>query len=387
MAGDVSPVTGLDHVQLAMPRGSEERARAFYGGVLGMPEVPKPAALAARGGVWFRCGPQMLHLGVADEFRPQRKAHPALLVSDLAAVRARLQALGAEVVEDNLLPGFERFYTEDPFGNRLECLWPKAVGDESAEATKALVRQIFSKSAESYVTSPSHAAGPDLHLLLEWAAPTADDYALDVSTGGGHTALALAPQVGRVIASDLTPRMLVAARNFLTSQGVSNADFVLADAEHLPFLDETFSLVTVRIAPHHYVDAPAAVREMARVLTPGGRLVLVDNIAPEDPELDAAINEWERRRDPSHVRDYSVTEWLTFLGQAGLRVTQSEVLRRAHEFQPWVKRSQMPEVAAAELERDLLRAPERVRRYFAVEERAGRLIGFTADYLVLRAVR
>jgi ubiquinone/menaquinone biosynthesis C-methylase UbiE len=387
MADERSSVTGLDHVQVAMPRGAEERARTFYGGVLGMREVPKPATLAARGGLWFRCGAQALHLGVEDEFRPPRKAHPALLVSDLAALRERLRAIGSPVIEDDLLPGFDRFYTEDPFGNRLECLWPQAGQSESAETAKALVRETFGEHAAAYVKSASHAAGPDLRLLVEWAEPAANDYALDVSTGGGHTALALAPHVGRIIASDLTPRMLAAARDFLTSQGVTNADYIVADAERLPFLDATFSLVTVRIAPHHYADVQAAVLEIARVLRPGGRFVLVDTISPEDPELDAVLNDWERRRDPSHVRNYSQPEWLTFLGHAGLRIKQSEVMRREHDFQPWVERLRMPATAAVELERDILAAPERIRQYFDVRAQNGRLSAFIADYLVLRAVK
>lgn len=387
MAGEDFSATGIDHVQVAIPRGGEERARAFYGDVLGMHELPKPATLAARSGVWYQCGAQMLHLGVEDEFRPARKAHPALLIANLAALREKLQALGMPVADDDLLPGFERFYSEDPFGNRLEFLWPNGQQGESAEATKALVRETFAQNAESYVSSPSHATGPDLQRLLALAAPTADDVALDISTGGGHTALALAPRVRRVIASDLTPRMLAVAREFILSLGVKNAEFVVADAEQLPFLDETFSLVTVRIAPHHYADVQAAVHEIVRVLEPGGRFVLVDTIAPEDPEQDAALNEWEKRRDPSHVRDYTLSEWQTFLSRSGLSITDAEVLRRSHDFQPWVERTRMAAADAAALERDMLAAPAHVRDYFEPQVRDGRLIDFTADYLVLRAVK
>jgi catechol 2,3-dioxygenase-like lactoylglutathione lyase family enzyme len=104
----------------------EEQARAFYGGVLGLEELPKPPALAARGGAWFRCGEQQINLGVEEDFHPQRKGHPGLLAPNLAAVRARLEAAGAPIVPDDLLPGYERFYTADPFGNRIECLRPLA---------------------------------------------------------------------------------------------------------------------------------------------------------------------------------------------------------------------------------------------------------------------
>jgi catechol 2,3-dioxygenase-like lactoylglutathione lyase family enzyme len=117
-------IVGVHHVLLAMPPQGEDEARRFYGGLLGMPELAKPPALAARGGAWFRAGAAELHLGVEDGFRPPGKAHPALLVSDLDQVCARLQAAGVEASPDVLLPGFRRAYVRDPFGNRLELLEP-----------------------------------------------------------------------------------------------------------------------------------------------------------------------------------------------------------------------------------------------------------------------
>jgi len=113
-------VTGIDHVQLAAPPGCEDSARAFYGGLLGLEELPKPPALAARGGCWFRAGELELHIGVEDDFRPARKAHPGFVVDDLAGLRARLAEHGIEVREDDALAGVARFYADDPFGNRLE---------------------------------------------------------------------------------------------------------------------------------------------------------------------------------------------------------------------------------------------------------------------------
>jgi catechol 2,3-dioxygenase-like lactoylglutathione lyase family enzyme len=117
-------VHGIDHVQLAMPRGREDEARRFYGDLLGLPEQPKPPNLAARGGCWFGTGGVQLHLGVEDGFRPARKAHPALLVDDLPGLVRRLGASGVEVVEDEPLPGYDRVYVADPFGNRIELLEP-----------------------------------------------------------------------------------------------------------------------------------------------------------------------------------------------------------------------------------------------------------------------
>lgn len=117
-------VTTLHHVQLAMPRGGEDMARAFYNGVLGLEEIAKPANLAGRGGCWFQLGDRELHLGVEDDFRPARKAHPALQVKELEALRVRLLASGVAVREDEPLPGYRRCYADDPFGNRLEFLEP-----------------------------------------------------------------------------------------------------------------------------------------------------------------------------------------------------------------------------------------------------------------------
>lgn len=117
-------LTAVDHVQLAAPPGSEERLRAYYVGVLGMTEMPKPEVLAARGGCWFRAGGVQLHLGIESDFRPAEKAHPGLRVSGIEAYAARLEARGARVVRDGDLPGHKRFSSYDPVGNRLEFLEP-----------------------------------------------------------------------------------------------------------------------------------------------------------------------------------------------------------------------------------------------------------------------
>ncbi len=114
-------ITGLDHVQVAIPAGAEDRARAFYGGLLGMTEEPKPAALVGRGGCWFSAGTAVLHLGVQEPFSPAAKAHPAFLVSELEVLRARLSAAGHECARaDDEIAGVRRFHTVDPFGNRIE---------------------------------------------------------------------------------------------------------------------------------------------------------------------------------------------------------------------------------------------------------------------------
>jgi catechol 2,3-dioxygenase-like lactoylglutathione lyase family enzyme len=119
-----SLILALDHVQLAMPRGREADAEAFYCGVLGFEIVPKPPHLAARGGRWFRSAGVSLHLGVEADFAPARKAHPAFVVGSLRDVQARLEAAGVEIVRDTQIEGYDRFYAADPFGNRLEFMEP-----------------------------------------------------------------------------------------------------------------------------------------------------------------------------------------------------------------------------------------------------------------------
>jgi catechol 2,3-dioxygenase-like lactoylglutathione lyase family enzyme len=109
----------LDHVQVAMPAGGEDAARRFYTGLLGLGEIPKPESLQSAGGVWFEPG---VHMGVEADFRPARKAHPGLAMANLEGIAERLAAAGADVEWDERLPGVRRFYTHDPFGNRLELL-------------------------------------------------------------------------------------------------------------------------------------------------------------------------------------------------------------------------------------------------------------------------
>jgi catechol 2,3-dioxygenase-like lactoylglutathione lyase family enzyme len=121
-------IVGIDHVQLAMPAGREDEARAFYSGLLGIPERSKPVELAKRGGVWFESGGVKVHLGVETDFRPARKAHPALVVRGLGELVERLRPAGVEVTADDLA-GYDRVYVSDPFGNRLELMeateWPR----------------------------------------------------------------------------------------------------------------------------------------------------------------------------------------------------------------------------------------------------------------------
>lgn len=249
---------------------------------------------------------------------------------------------------------------------------------------KQRVREQFGAAAEAYVRSRSHAFGHDLGRLVEWAAVWPGELALDVATGGGHTGLALARHGARVILLDLTPRMLQAARRAAAERGVMPAGFLAAEAEALPLADRCVSLVTCRIAPHHFADPAAFVQEVARVLEPGGRFLLIDSLSPADHELDELVNELERRRDPSHVRSYTLEEWCGFLAAAGLRLERVEVIYRRHEWDDWTVRSGMSEAARAALAGWLLDR-ERLCRFLDVEVDRGSIRSFRDDKVLILA--
>lgn len=189
---------------------------------------------------------------------------------------------------------------------------------------------------------------------------------LDVATGGGHTALAFARSGAKVTATDLTPEMLAVSEAYISAQGVEGVAFAPASAEALPFADATFDIVTCRIAAHHFADALRFVVESYRVLKLGGLLLLVDNIAPQAPELARLMNEIERRRDPSHVEAYSVAQWVGWFALAGLEAQHLSRWFRDKPYGDWTARAELPEGERAQLERDILGFSDAQKAYFRV---------------------
>jgi SAM-dependent methyltransferase len=229
------------------------------------------------------------------------------------------------------------------------------------------VRAQFGKTAAAYVASATHASGEDLERLIALAAPRPSDVALDVGCGVGHTLRRIAPLVAFAVGADATFEMMQAGRAGVVS--APNAAFVQSDATALPFDDETLDLVTCRLAAHHFTDAAAAFREVARVLRRGGRFVLVDNYAPDEPALETFINELETLRDASHVRNQTVRGWTSLLEDAGLRTGDgSSLLTTKLTTEDWLARSQTPPDRAAEVRRRLRGAPAAVREAFQVTE-------------------
>jgi ubiquinone/menaquinone biosynthesis C-methylase UbiE len=204
--------------------------------------------------------------------------------------------------------------------------------------TKALSQERFGQYAQGYVTSEAHAKAPELARLVEIAQPQADWVVLDVATGGGHTALAFAPHVAQVVATDLTPKMLEKAEVHVAGQGATNVVFKPADALYLPFEDKTFDLVTCRIAPHHFLDCARFVHEGVRVLKPKRMLLVQDHVLPRDEEAARAVDDFERLRDPSHNRAFNDLEWQGMFMGTGLTVTHTEQITKRHAFLPWAER-------------------------------------------------
>lgn len=230
------------------------------------------------------------------------------------------------------------------------------------------VRRQFGASANAYVTSTVHAKGADLPLLPALAELTGQEAVLDVATAAGHTALALAPYAAQVTAVDVTPEMLETARKLAADRGVANISFAEADAEALPFTDGSFDVVTCRIAAHHFPNVGAFCREAARVLRPGGRLLVVDNVVPEDEELDSFINGVEKLRDPSHFRAYRLSEWDRLFVDAGLAFHVAHQFVTAMDREDWLARANAPTEVAEAVRKAMTDAPAQVRAAFGITE-------------------
>src|SRR5512145_1612493 len=214
---------------------------------------------------------------------------------------------------------------------------------------KSKTRTQFAPVAANYRLSVDHTDADDRAILISRLAFEPTHTALDVATGGGHTASAFALRVRRVVASDLTPEMLREARILATQQGRTNIEFVAADAEVLPFRTGAFDRVTCRIAPHHFPDLCGAIAEMVRVTKPGALVGIIDSVVPEDPALDAFMNGVERLRDPSHVRSYRMEERVSYLTEAGLSLQYISCAWKEHPFAEWVARTGRPQAIQREV--------------------------------------
>jgi SAM-dependent methyltransferase len=203
-------------------------------------------------------------------------------------------------------------------------------------------QQQFSKNAGKYRDEPLFAEGEDLRLMVQAIPLNGTESVLDLGSGAGHTAIAFAPLVNECYGIDVTKEMVEVAGNFAKSRGVTNVRFQQGDAEELKFPDASFDVVTCRFAAHHFVNLEHVIREISRVLKPGGSFLLVDHYAPEDSELDNFVNHLDRMRDPSHVRESSLSEWKHLFAVQGL--TYHEIFKwdLPLDFENWVERAGTP---------------------------------------------
>ena len=231
-----------------------------------------------------------------------------------------------------------------------------------------LVERQFGPRAAAYVGSAVHSRGPDLQWIGEQVAGTRPGLALDLGAGGGHVSYALAARAKRVIACDLSAEMLAAVAATAEARGLANIETRVCDIQALPFADASADCAASRFSAHHWGDLGAALRDCRRVLKDGATAVFADAVSPGSALLDTHLQTIELLRDPSHVRDYAIEEWVAVLQAAGFTVQAVKRFRIRIDFAPWIERMQTaPE--HVEAIRSLQRqAPQEVASHFEIAE-------------------
>jgi len=255
--------------------------------------------------------------------------------------------------------------------------------------TQAKLQQIqsrFGAVAADYVTSRVHASGQDLAWLVELAALTGTERVLDVATGGGHAAFALAPHAAEVVALDLTPPMLEVAQKEAEARKLRNIRFLEGDAQALPCEDSCFDVVICRQAAHHFPNVCQCVSEWARVLKSGGMLLLIDSISPEEQDADAFLEEVEILRDPSHVRNQRISQWTLFLNGAGFAVNSVREWSIFLDIPSWTQRMRTPTASIAIIEQLLRNALPAVRERLHINEQEG-IFSFMLPAVLIAATK
>ena len=231
------------------------------------------------------------------------------------------------------------------------------------------VREQFSQHADYYAQSSAHAKGDTLNVILDFAEPKGTERTLDIATGTGFTAFALAPKVTHVIATDLTPEMVAKAAELAEEQAIDNVTFSLAAAESLPFATASLDLVTCRLAPHHFQDVPKFLSEVHRVLRTDGLFCLVDSVSPESEKIIAWQNRVETLRDDSHVYGYPPSQWDAMITAAGFSLEKTAHVRNAQmSFLWWVRPQKNPPEVVQQI-RDAFAqlSSEEAKKHYTVE--------------------
>ncbi|TWC64616.1 class I SAM-dependent methyltransferase [Herbaspirillum sp. SJZ099] len=244
-----------------------------------------------------------------------------------------------------------------------------------------VVTEQFGSTAAAYLTSAVHAQGADLQELAQIAAAIPDARVLDLGCGGGHASFAVAPVVQKVIAYDLSAQMLDVVASAAQERGLDNLAVRQGSADKLDFPDASFDLVCTRFSVHHWRNVPQALREVLRVLKPGGRFIVIDTAAPADVLADTYVQAIELLRDTSHVRNISLNSWRKLLGQAGFAIASDKTWKLRLEFDSWVARMRTPAGNVAAIKALWDSAPQEVKDYFALDG----AYSFSIDVAMLQA--
>jgi len=258
---------------------------------------------------------------------------------------------------------------------------PQAPREPTVRPHDAVVDAQFGPRAAAYVESSVHAAGADLDELEQLARDLRPARALDLGCGGGHVAYRLAPWAGAVVACDLSGQMLAAVRETAAARGLDNVMTEQASAERLPFADATFDLIATRFSAHHWRDLAAGLAQARRVARPGAPALFIDAVAPGAPLLDSHLQAIELLRDPSHVRDYAVADWVAAVERAGFVVEAVSRRQIRMDFASWIARMRTPKLQADAIRALQSQACDEVRSHFGIEPDGS----FQLDVMVLRA--
>ena len=244
-----------------------------------------------------------------------------------------------------------------------------------------LVESQFGDRAKAYLDSDVHAQGADLQRLSEWLGNETQSTLLDIGCGAGHTSFVAATHVAQVTAYDLSEKMLQVVREAAQARGLSNLTTVKGPAEALPFAEASFEVVVSRYSAHHWHDVGLALREIKRVLKPGGKFILMDITSPGQPPLDVWLQTVEMLRDPSHVRNYSQGEWLKMVNESGMTVNRLVMDRLDLAFAPWIERMRTAEIMTQAIRLLQEKASASVKHHYAVQPDGS----FSTDTLMFQA--
>lgn len=244
-----------------------------------------------------------------------------------------------------------------------------------------VVQRQFGEQASAYLHSSVHAQGDEFALLRAELAGHSGARVLDLGCGAGHVSFQLAPLAAEVVAYDLSPDMLEVVGSAALERGLHNLRLQQGAAEQLPFAEAEFDFVFSRYSAHHWSDLALALREVRRVLKPGGVAAFIDVVSPGRPLLDTYLQSVEVLRDSSHVRDYSVAQWQRQVSEAGLRVRSHSRQRLRLEFLSWVERMRTPQLMREAIRALQLAMGQEVREYFEIDADGS----FSTDVLVLWA--